>query len=340
MRVIVEIGHPGHVHLFRHVIQELRARGHGVRIAAREKDITIRLLKDYGLEHVTISRRGRSLLGLALEMLQRDWRLFCVARDFQPDVFLSVAGMCSTHIAALLGRVSILFDDTEHAHLERAAWLPFASVICTPEAYQLDLGRKHVRYPGYHELAYLHPNRFTPNPSTLLEIGLTEGDPLFLIRFVSWEAVHDRGQHGFSYAGKQRLVAELQQHGRVIVSSESPLPPELAPFHMRVSPTKIHDLLYYASLYVGEGATTASEAAILGTPSIYVNSITAGTLEEQEHKYGLVHRVTDEQRAISLAVDLAASKTTRAEYRQKRQRMLSDKIDVTAWMVDFVEGYH
>ena len=339
MRVIVEIGHPAHVHLFRHLVQELRIRGHEVEVMARDKDVTLQLLKDFGIEHACISRKRQGAAGLLVEMLVRDWRLLRLARDFQPDVLLGVSCVCSAQVSALLGKVSIILDDTEHSKFERAAYLPFATVVCTPDAYRLDLGRKQVRYAGYQELAYLHPDRFTPNHRALQEIGLREEDHFFIVRFVSWGAGHDVGERGFSDASKRRLISELGQHGRVIITSESPLPPEFEPFRLSISPTKIHDLLYYSSLYIGEGGTMASEAAILGVPSIYVNSLKLGYLEEQEKEYGLVHRVTDEQRAIALAVELAASKTTRAEYKRRRQRLLSDKIDVTTWMVDFVEQY-
>tara|TARA_B100000315_G_C14584869_1_gene592441 strand:+ start:2797 stop:2976 length:180 start_codon:yes stop_codon:yes gene_type:complete len=50
----------------------------------------------------------------------------------------------------------------------------------------------------------------------------------------------------------------------------------------------MHDVLYYATLYIGEGATMASECAMLVTHAIYVNSLTAGTLEKQE-EYGLIY---------------------------------------------------
>ncbi|MGA2408340.1 MAG: hypothetical protein ABSF81_16535 [Bacteroidales bacterium] len=35
--------------------------------------------------------------------------------------------------------------------------------------------------------------------------------------------------------------------------------------------------------------TMASECAMLGTPAIYVNSLDAGTLREQDDKYQLIH---------------------------------------------------
>ena len=37
MKLLVDMGHPAHVHFFRHAIRELESRGHEVRITARDK---------------------------------------------------------------------------------------------------------------------------------------------------------------------------------------------------------------------------------------------------------------------------------------------------------------
>ena len=338
MRIIVEIGHPAHVHLFRHAIRLFRDRGHEIAIVARRKDVTLQLLDEYGFEYTSISTQRKGTLGLIVELLERGWRLFHIARSFDPDIFLSVSSMSSAHVATLLGKTSIIFDDTEHARLERAGWLPFATVVCTPDAYKLNLGRKQVRYEGCQELAYLHPNRFTPNPNILHEVGLTEKDRYFIVRFVSWGAAHDVGYRGFSDLGKRHLIAALETFGRVMITSETRLHPDFEPYRMSISPAKIHDLLAYSALYIGEGATMASEAALLGVPSIYVNPLTLGYLEDEE-RYGLLYRLPDESEAIERAIALINTPDIRAEWQLKRQRLLQDKIDVTAWMVDFVEGY-
>ncbi len=42
-------------------------------------------------------------------------------------------------------------------------------------------------------------------------------------------------------------------------------------------------LLAYATLFIGEGATMASECAVLGTPAIYVNSLQLGYLFKKKN---------------------------------------------------------
>jgi len=336
VRVLIEIGHPGHVHLFRYVIKELQARGHLVKVVSRDKDVTLQLLERLSIEHVCISRKQSGIISLVMEMFMRDWRLLRISTDFRPDIYLSVS-MCSTHIALLTGKISVIFTDSEHAKLEKFGWKYTASVICTSTAYQENLGRKHIRYRGYHELAYLHPRRFKPDSGVLDEIGLSANEPFFILRFVSWQASHDIGQKGFSAEGKRELVRILERHGRVLISTESELPDEFSQYLIRIPPDRMHDLLAYSSLYIGEGATMASEAAMLGVPAIYVNTLTAGTLKEQQNDYHLLRWIPEEENAITMAERIASDPEALRRHKDYRRIMLVDKVDVTGWIVKLSE---
>lgn len=335
MRILVDIGHPAHVHFFRYAILAWRERGHTVVVTARDKDVALSLLHNYGLDYRPLGRAGTGLVSIFGELVSRVWRFWWIVADVRPDVMLGIGGTGYSHVGWVRRIPSLVFSDTEHARLSNSVSYPFATKICTPSCYRRDLGSKHVRYEGYHELAYLHHNRFVPRAATLSEAGIEVDEPFFLVRFVSWKAAHDVGQGGFSLAGKHELVRRLSELGRVIITSEPPLAPELEEFRMLLSPTRVHDLLYYSTLYVGEGGTMASEAAVLGTPSIYVNSLTMGYIEDLE-AHGLLHRAVDEKEAIGLAVDLASDPAAKQIYRKRRERMLKEKIDVTAWLVDFV----
>lgn len=337
MNILVDISHPAHVHFFRHACDIWQNHGHKVKIVSRDKDVTLKLLDDYGYTHQPLSKKGEGFFGLSKELLIHESRLTKIAHNFKADVIMEIGGTFIVHAGSLLGIKTVVFTDTEHAKLSNNITFPFATWICTPTAYMNDLGKKQVRYNGYQELAYTHPNRFTPNPQTLVECGLNEGERYSVLRFVSWGASHDVGQTGLSDDDKLTLVKSLLEHGKVLITSETPLPAELEPYKVRVSPTRVHDLLYYANLYVGEGATMASEAAQFGTPSIYINTLVLGYINELSKEYGLVEHHTVGKEAVMAAQRLVSNPDQKAIHQQRRQRMLEEKIDVTAWMVDFVE---
>ncbi len=338
MNILIDIGHPAHVHFFRNAVMTWQ-RKHSVIITARQKDGVDLLLKSYGLEYKLLSRPSKRKFGLLRELFIHEARLLQIARKFNPRVILSVAGTFNVHAAQWLRIPSIVFYDTEHAKMQNLISYPFATKICTPSCYQGDMGKKHIRYSGYQELAYLHPNEFVPDASVLKELHVQPDSPFFILRFVSWGASHDIGQAGFSESGKRRLVASLKAHGDVFISSEAPLPPELEPHRLTVSPEKIHDLLFYASMYIGEGATMASEAAVLGTPSVFVSSLSLGYLMELEEKYQLVHSFAEQKAAMEYIQRTLGKKSLKKEWADKRARMLEDKIDVTPWIVDLIDTY-
>src|SRR4030042_4259570 len=261
-KIVVDLNHPAHVHFFKYFIVEMRERGHEVLITASDKDVTINLLNAYGFDFVNMGTYGNTVLRKIASVPLMELRMVHVVRKFSPEVVLGIASSRAAHTAFVLRKKSIVFDDSEHKG-QLWAYLPFASTVVTPTCFKKNLGKKHMRYAGYHELAYLHPHRFTPNPQVLAEFGLSENTPFFIVRFVSWRAVHDMGEKGFTEKGKRKLVRELMKHGKVIIPSEENLPSDLQTYSLSVSLEKVHDLLYYATMYVGEGATMASEAAVL-----------------------------------------------------------------------------
>ena len=339
MNILIEIDHPAHVHFFKHAIPLWQGRGHKILVVARDKDVTKNLLQESGIPFVTGSVRHANFSAEIKNLFVHVSLLVRISRQFRADVFLSIGSTYAAWAAALVKKPHIAFDDTEHARLEHFLYRPFTRIVCTPSCYEGNFGKKQYRYHGYHELAYLHPNRYSPSTSVLSEMGLSEREVYSVVRFVSWEAVHDRGLHGFSEEGKRRLVRKLEQAGRVIITSESPLPGDLEPYRLPISPTKIHDILAFGSLYIGEGATMASEAAMLGVPCIYVNPLSTGYLREQEHRYGLLHQIVHEEEAVDTAVKLVSDRGARNRLKGRRDRMMADKLDVTAWLVDFVERY-
>jgi len=341
MRIVVDINHPGHVHYFKQFIWEMKERGHEVLITASEKDITFRLLESYHLDFENMGTYGASLVSKLANIPIIDIRYYRLMKSFKPNIFVGFGSIRAAHVSFLLRKPCINFEDTEHSTEQIRLYLPFVDAVCTPSCYTQDLGKKQIRFDGYMELASLHPNRFTPNPAVLTEIGLTEGDPFIIVRFVSWEASHDVGQHGIR--DRVGLVKALEQYGRVLITSEGALPPELRSYQIRVSPEKLHDLLYYATLYVGEGGTTASECAVLGTHAIYVNSLGLGYTTEEDEKYHLVSdfsgRDCTDETVLAEARRLLQSSDLRKEGKQKGETLVQDKIDVTAFMVWFIENY-
>lgn len=338
MRVLVDIGHPAHVHFFKNTIWNLEKKGHQVMVVSRDKDVVIELLNAYGIPHTVLSKVKPGKSNLLEEWFIREFKTFKITKQFDPDVLVGILSPPIAHIAWMQHKKSIIFNDTEHALIAQKLSYPFCDIICTPSCYNKDAGKKQIRYSGYHELAYLHPFYFTPRPEVLKDLGVEMGEPFTILRFVSWGAHHDVGHHGIQ--NKIALVQELERFGKVFITSEGPLDNEFEKYRIRVPPEKIHNLLYYATLYVGEGATMAVESAILGTPSIYISTLagTMGNFSELERKYGLLFNYSDSESALAKTIELLKDPELKKTWSLKRAALLRDKINVTEFMVKLIEN--
>jgi hypothetical protein len=337
MKILIDIGHPAHVHFFKNTAWALEKKGHEVLVTAREKDVTIDLLDSYGFKYEVLSRMGAGKGNLMKEWAGRDIKLLKIAHKFNPDVLTGILNPCVAHVAWLMNKKSLIFTDTEHAKLANRVTLPFADMVFTPTSYTCDLGKKQIKYNGYHELAYLHPAYFRPDPDILFGLGLNENDRIIVLRFVSWGASHDIGQHGVM--NKLEMARELEKYGKVFITSEHKLDPEFDRYRIHLRSDKLHDLLYYASLYVGDGGTTAVESAILGTPSIYVSSLTGtmGNFTELEEKYELMYCFSNSGQALRKAVEILDNEQAKQEWGLKKDQLIRDKIDVTGFILSYMD---
>jgi uncharacterized protein len=332
VRLLFDVLHPAHVWFFRHLAETVRAEGGEVLFTARSKDVTLQLLERLELPHEVLTGIGGGLLGLAREMAVRTAKLAWRTRSFRPDLLLGIMGPVITPVGRLTRIPSWVFYDTETASATNRFVYPMCARLYLPDAYRGRAPIKTERYPGYHELAYLHPARFEVDPSVRAEAGLEPDEPFAVVRLVSWEAIHDVGDTGF--VDPAGFVKRLAQKIRVVISGERGVPEPLKPWALSLPPDRIHHLLAEADLYVGEGATMAAEAAVLGTPAVFVHTAQLGYMLELEERFGLLWNTPSQQvaeeRASEIVTDLDAARATWAE---RRAAMLRERIDVGEWMV-------
>lgn len=342
MTILVDINHPAHVHYFKNCIWRLRQNGHQIIVTARDRYPVLQLLEAYKENFYNRGKGSERLLGKLLYMPAAEIKILKIALKTKPDLFLSFGTPYPNHVAWLLRKPGINFQDTENARLMFAVTLPFSRVYCTPHCFKRDLGKKHIRFNGYMELAYLHPNYFTPDESVFEYLQVNRDEKYVVIRFVSWGASHDIGHKGINPEMKRKAIKEFSRYARVFISSEGGLPEDLKSYQINIPPEKMHDVLAYASLLYGESATMASECAVLGTPAIYLDNNGRGYTDEQEEKYGLVFNYTEssihQEESIQKAIELLKTPNLREEWQKRRQKMLSETIDVTAFMVRLIEN--
>jgi len=338
MKVLVDINHPAHVHFFKNFIWEMQKLGHIVTIVASKKDVALELLDSYGFKYVNIGSYGKGILSKLINLIILDIKMLIIVMKTDPDLIMGISTIRGSHAGWLLRKKTFVFTDTEHAKEQLLLFVPFASKIFTPSCFSSKLGKKQFTYNGYQELAYLHPNWFKPSEDIFETLGIKPGEKYYIMRFISWNATHDIGKRGLSHEEKKELINFLSKTGKVFISHEGTLDPDLESYKVNVPITKIHDALRFASCYIGEGGTMANESAILGTPSILINPLNAGIFDELSNKYKLMKKYNTSAEAIKFIKE-NINILNREANKSNLRRLIGDKIDVTQEIIKIALNY-
>ena len=337
IRVLFDLVHPANVLVFYHTLRRLGECG-TIRICSRHKDVLVPLLDDFGFEHQPVSRAGSGKLGLAKELLQRDYRLWRIAREFRPDVMVGYGGVAISHVGKLTGIPSLSFYDTEHARLQIRLALPFITEWHVPESWRgPEAPGRTFRFPGGKQLAYLHPDHFVPSADIARAAGWDSSRENFLVRTVSWRAAHDSGLSGMSPERVREVVAFLAARGKVHISAEGELPPDLEAMRYKGSPAQFHHLLAHCRLYCGESVTIASEAVMLGVPALL--QVDENLQVEKDYGYvaeqkdaGLILEL-DPKEVVAPALERAFSQDV-DELRKRSRTYVAAKGDLNQYILD------
>ena len=352
MNVLIQLSHPAHFHLYKIVAQNLLADGHQVLFVIKSKDILETLLQNAGLPYVNINQHAHrgSKLGILWDMLVREYRIVKLCRKHKIDLLTG-----STPDVAHAGwwlrkwRVNTGEDDAAVVPMFGKIAAPFIQSLVTPTT--CNNGKSEPRsskYPGYHELAYLHPNHFTPDPKIVEAYGIDTSKPYFVMRFASLNAHHDSGIKGINTEIAERLVKILEPHGRIYITSERPLEPQFEKYRIKINPLDMHHVMAFASLYIGDSQTMAAEAGVLGVPFVRFNDFVGriGYLRELEDTYELGHGIKASAEgsvdALCERVETLVSMPSaerKATFAARREKMLSDKVDCAKFLTWFIENY-
>ena len=348
MNILIQLSHPAHYHLYKNVAKNLMDDGHKVFILIKTKDILEDLLKQSGLPYYNILQEAhrKNKLGILWDMFVRDWRMLRFVRKNKINLLTG-----STVEVAQVGwltrkyRINTGEDDMRIVPLFQKMAGPFIQTILSPVTCDnWKLEPKSVKYKGYHKLAYLHPNQFIPDNGVVEKYFSTER-PYFILRFAQLKAYHDieAKARGINTEIAQHLIDLLLPYGDVYITSERELEPQFEKYRLNINPLDIHHVLAFAKLYIGDSQSMSVEAAMLGTPSLRFNDFAGkiGVLEELEHKYELTLGISssEPQRLYDKVQELLEMPNLREVFQERRQKMLSDKIDVTAFFTWFIENY-
>ena len=367
MNVLIQLSHPAHFHLYKIVAKNLMEDRNKVLFVIKSKDILETLLQNAGLPYVNINQHAHrgSKFGILWDMFVREWRIIKLCLKHKIDLITGSTPE-TAHVSWLLRihGVNTGEDDLDVVPAFKKIAGPVIQCFVAPDP--CDAGpveNRTAHYPGYHELAYLHPNHFTPDPKIVEAYGIDTSKPYFVMRFASLNAHHDSGIKGINTEIAERLVKILEPFGTIYITSERPLEPQFEKYRIKINPLDMHHVMAFASLYIGDSQTMAAEAGVLGVPFVRFNDFVGriGYLRELEDKYELGYGIhasvlpadspirrndgslqpSGVEELYKRVEELVAmpSEERRATFQSRRQKMLSEKIDCAKFLTYFIENY-
>ncbi len=342
MNVLISISHPAWAHQFNNIIKLLKKRGHNVTVLVIKKDKNWEILDEYEIDYKVIGKStGKGKIDKAFIVLTSTIKHLYYGIKYKANVYIGRPSPMMAIAAFLHRKKNIAYCDTERS--VESLWFSkkLSYKILTPKMYRKDLGKVQMRVETFKELFYLHPNYFKPNPEDLKLVNIKEGEKFTFLRFVAWNASHDLGHKGFSNEEKMKLIKHLEKYGKVLVSSEEELPEEFNKYTIKVPHKKLHSIMSFAQLFVGDGLTMAFECNVMGVHSIFTSELTSGAGDEMEKVYKLMYQIDDREnmleKTIGKSKELLERKNLRQEGHKKLKKLLEDKLDINKWWVDYLE---
>jgi len=334
VNILFDLGHPAHVHLFKNYIYYLIKQGHNLTVISRAKDVTNELLDHYKIKYHCLSAPKKSLPGKLFELLVRDLKIFKLHREKHFSLAFGTS-ISIAHLSALSSVQSFRFSDNDDDFIPMDTFIsfPFVTKIISPDCLKYTRWKeKRLLHNSYHELAYLHPDNFSPDKEVLKKYDLVE-KKYIIARFCAHEAHHDINLRGISQSLWKKIRQSIEAEGyKIIESIENSSSTQIAPYD-------IHDVLAFSKMIISDSGTMSSEAAALGVPAVCISNFLGklSTIEEQRNRFQLIIGIQPQEhnKIIDKIEFMIKQDDLNDIWKKKRKKMLEQKVDLTKWMIDY-----
>jgi len=312
-KIWIDIDNSPHVPFFLPIIDELKKKGFEVELTARDIYQVCQLLDFFNLKCKVIGGHyGKNKVLKVLGNLMRTAQLIPTASRFHADLAISHGSRAQVLACKALGIPTVMMHDYEHSTKTgfiEADWVFMPDVI--PGNAMASKAEQVYKYPGLKEDVYVP--RFTPDPSILGHLGISEDSIVVTLRPPATEAHYHNPEAEQLFAEALRHLSEnpevrsvviprnqkqgeqLRQEWANLISSGSMIIPS--------GPVDGLNLIWYSDLMISGGGTMNREAAALGVPVYSVFRGKIGAVDKYLEKNGrliLIEKIQDVRTKIVL----------------------------------------
>ena len=202
-RVLVDLNHPAHVHLFKYFITTIDKKNFQVFVTAKNVKSITALLNTSNIAYITTGKKPDTIYLKYIYEFIHIIKVLYIVWTKRINYGIGVS-MVLPLVSKLSKMKSICLDDDDLKITPTfGKFVSWSNILLNPSPLAFeDRGQNRICHPSYHELAYLHPNRFKPDIKVLEELDLKENDTFFILRFNVFKAHHDIGISGLNLEQK------------------------------------------------------------------------------------------------------------------------------------------
>jgi len=357
-RYLFAVNHPSQFHMFKNLARKLLDDGNHCIFFIQQRGIIEDLVKGCGFEYrfavspfwrKKLKGRNGVLLRGIIHIIQSYFRILMYCLTNKVDMLMG-SDIAIVHVGALLRKISIVRTDDDWFFTKDYCNLAFPFATHVIASNVVDLGKwyhKKIGYDGNQKTAYIHPDYFVPDPKVLDRYGLEE-EKYVIIRLVEFSAFHDvlgQIQSGLNEKTLREIITCLSKTTKVIINAEQGDHTEFSRLCLKLDPSDMHSLLYYARLLITDSQSMHIEAGLLGTPSIRTNrwvdcDCKMSVIDYIEVKYGLGVSVSPQQpdELIPKVKELTAD-GMKIRWQDKRDKFFRENTNTTDFIYWFVTNY-
>ena len=266
--VIIDITHYPHVNFYKHAIKILIEKNVDVHVILRPRGKLVSIFQKEcpNVPFVLIGQHRKTIYGKMFDLVERDIAFLKYLRKTEFNAGTGFGSINIAHTTRFFGKPAIIFGDDIEYKLVYYLIKPFATKLVMSSSAH---GKNLLKYNGFKELAYLHPNHFKPDKKALEPYDLNQYEYVF-IREVSSASLNYRKME----MGKlSKILNYLKEKDlKIVLSIEDKSLINLFKDHciiLKEPVEDIHSLLHFAAFTVSSGDSIARESCLVGTPAIY-----------------------------------------------------------------------
>ena len=336
--VIIDILHYPHVNFFKHAIEALTEKDIKVHIILRPRGNLIPIFEKEcpDIPYISIGEHRETLSGKIFDVAKRDIAFLRYLRKIEFDAGMGCGSINLAHTTRFWGKPTILFADDMEYKLVYYLCKPFAPWVVMPKCIPAN-GKNFLKYNGFKELAYLHPNHFKPDKKALEPYDLNPYEYVF---------VREVSNASFNYRklemGKLSKIMNFLKRKdlKIVLSIEDKSLMKLFKEHciiLKEPVDDIHSLLHFAAFTISSGDSLARGSCLVGAPAIYTGGRDMA-INKELIKRSCMFKVEDEE-SIKNTIDYIINNDVRKGVETKIKYAIEHEwIDTTQVILDVLLG--